>query len=152
MEHLKQASLEVRQSTVDRLAKALFDDGMGDREWPTKQEITRCVLFGERRIWKNAILCMVKEQLGLGPKYYQFIATMDIHAMARIQCLIRMLPHEKFVPKLDILRSPLCKLALPSQAKKIQAIANREIPLEELPDYCSIYKTNLGHPSAWAWL
>ena len=50
MEHLKQASLEVRQSTVDRLAKALFDDGMGDREWPTKQEITRCVLFGEHRI------------------------------------------------------------------------------------------------------
>ena len=100
MEHLKQANLEVRQSTVDRLAKALFDDGMGDQEWPTKQEITRCVLFGERRIRKNAILCMVKEQLGL-------IIAMDMHAMARIQCLIRMLPHEKFVPELDILRSPL---------------------------------------------
>ena len=97
---------------------------------------------------------MVKEQLGLGPKYYQFIAAMDIHAMARIQCLIRMLPHKKFVPKLDILRSPLCRQlcrqpALPSQAKKIQAIASRKIPLEELPDYCSIYKTNLGHPSPW---
>ena len=50
MEHLKQATLEVRQSTVYRLAKALFNDGMGDREWPTKREITRCVLFGERRI------------------------------------------------------------------------------------------------------
>ena len=109
MEHLKQASLEVRQSTVDQLAKALFNDGMGDREWPTKWEITRCVLFRKRRIQKNAILCMVKEQLGLGPKYYQFIAAMDIHAMAHIQCLIRMLPHEKFVPKLDILRSTLCK-------------------------------------------
>ena len=70
MEHLKQASLEVRQSTVDRLSKALFDDGMGDREWPTRREITRCVLIGERRIRKNAILCMVEEQLGLGPKYY----------------------------------------------------------------------------------
>ena len=110
MEHLKQASLEVWQSTVDSLAKALFDDGMGDQEWPTKWEITRCVLFGERRIWKNAILCMVKEQLGLGrPKYYEFIAAMDIFAMARIQCLIRMLLHKKFVPKLDILRSPLCR-------------------------------------------
>ena len=134
------------------LAKALFDDGMGDQEWPTKREITRCVLFGERRIWKNAILCMVKEQLGLGPKYYQF-AAMDIFAMAHIQCLIRMLPHKKFVQELDILRSPVCRQpTLPSQAKKIQAIASREIPLEELPDYCSIYKTNLGHPSAWAWL
>ena len=93
---------------------------------------------------------MVKEQLGLGPKYYQFIAAMDIHAMARIQCLIRMLSHEKFVPKLDILRSPLCKqLALPSQAKKIQAIASLKIPLEELPDYFYICKTNLGHPSPW---
>ena len=68
MEHLKQANLEVRQSTVDRLAKALFDNGMGDREWPTRREITQCVLFGERQIWKNAILCMLKEQLGLGPK------------------------------------------------------------------------------------
>ena len=108
MEHLKQASLEGRQSIVDRLAKALFDDGMGDREWPTRREITRCVLFGERQIQKNAILCMVKEQLGLGPKYHQFIATMDIHAMACIQCLIRMLPHEKFVPKLGVFeKSPL---------------------------------------------
>ena len=78
MEHLKQASLEVRQSIVDRLAKALFDDGMGDQEWPTKREIARCVLFGEHRIWKNAILCMVKEKLGLGPKYYQFIAAIWI--------------------------------------------------------------------------
>ena len=153
MEHLKQASLEVRQWAVHRLAKALFDDGMGDQEWPTKWEITRCVLFGERQIWKNAILCMVKEQLGLGPKYYQIITAMDIFAMSRIQYLIRMLSHEKFVPKLDILRSPLRRqLAFPSQAKKIQAISNREIPLEELPNYCSIYKTNLGHPSAWAWL
>ena len=150
MEHLKQASLEVRQSTADRLSKALFDDGMGDREWPTRREITRCVLIGERQIRKNAILCMVKEQLGLGPKYYQFIAVMDIFAMARIQCLIRMLPHEKFVPELDTIRIPLRRQpAFPSQAEKIQAIARREIPLEELADYCSFCKTNLGHPSPW---
>ena len=151
MDHLKQANLNVRQATVDRMAKALFNDGMGDKEWPTRREITRCVLFGERQIWKNAILCMFKEQLGLGPKYYQFMAAMDVFGMSRIQCLMRMLPHEKMVSKVDILRSPLYrKPAFPNQAKKIQAIARWKIPLEELPNYCSICNTNIGHPSAWA--
>ena len=105
---------------MDRLAKILFDDRMGDKEWPTRWEITRCVLFGERQIWKNAIFCMFKEQRGLGPKYYQFIAVMDVFGMARIQCLLRMLSYKKMVPKLDILRSPLRRqLAFSSQAKKI---------------------------------
>ena len=94
---------------------------------------------------------MFKEQLGLGWKYYQFMAAMDVFGMTRIQCLMRMLPHEKMVPQLDILRSPLRrKLAFPNQDKKIQAIARREIPLEELPNYCSICKIDIGHPTVWA--
>ena len=61
MDHLKQANLEVRQSIVDRLAKALFDNGLGDKKWPTKGEVTRCVLFGASQIQKNTTLCMFKE-------------------------------------------------------------------------------------------
>ena len=45
MDHLKQANLEVRQSTIDRLAKALFDDGLGDKQWPTKRPV--CFLWSK---------------------------------------------------------------------------------------------------------
>ena len=148
MDHLKQANLEVRQLIVDRLAKALFNDGLGDKQWPTKRDVTRCVLFGASRIWKNTIFCMFKEQLGLGPKYYHIIAHRDVLGMIRIQCLIRMLPHEKMVPELDLMRDPLYRdPTFPSQTKKVQAIAKREIPLEDQPNYCTICKTTIGHPA-----
>ena len=66
MDHLRLASLEVCQSAI---AKALFDNGLEDRQWSTNREVTRCRLFGACQMKKNVILCMFKEQLGLGPKY-----------------------------------------------------------------------------------
>ena len=153
MDHLKQANLEVRQSTIDRLAKALFDVRLGDKQWPTKQKVTRCILFGASQIWKNTILCIFKEKLGLGTKYYHIIAHRDVLSMTRIQCLIRMLPHKKMVFELDLKRDPLhCDLTFSSQTKKVQAIAKQEIPLEDQPNFCTICKTTIGHPVPWAWL
>ena len=108
LDHLKQPNLKVQQLIVDHLAKALFDDGLGDKQWPTKREVTRCILFGASQIQKNTILCMFKEQPGLVPKYYHIISHRDFLGMTRIQCLIRMLPHEKMVPELDLMRDPLC--------------------------------------------
>ena len=35
MDHLRLASLKVCQSVIDHLAKALFDDGLEDRQWST---------------------------------------------------------------------------------------------------------------------
>ena len=40
MDHLRQASLEVCQSEVDRQASALFDDGLGHKQWSTRREVT----------------------------------------------------------------------------------------------------------------
>ena len=48
MGHLRQASLVVCQLAVNRLAKALFDDGLKDEEWRTKRNVVSCGLFGER--------------------------------------------------------------------------------------------------------
>ena len=47
MGHLRQASLVVCQPAVSHLAKALFDDGLEDKEWRTKGNVTNCGLFGE---------------------------------------------------------------------------------------------------------
>ena len=77
MHHLRLATLEFFQSAIDRLAKALFDDGLEDKHWSTNQEVTRCKLFGACQMKKNVILCMFKEQLGLGPNYYQIIALIE---------------------------------------------------------------------------
>ena len=54
--HLRQASLAVCQSVVNHLAKALFDDGLKDKEWRTKGNVVSCGLFGERQLRKNVIL------------------------------------------------------------------------------------------------
>ena len=77
MDHLRLANLEVCQSAIDCLAKALFEDGLEDRQWSTSQEVTRYKLFGACQMKKNVILCMFKEHLGLGPKYYQIIALIE---------------------------------------------------------------------------
>ena len=48
VEHLRQASLVVRQSVVNRLAKALFDDGLKDKEWQTNGNVASCGLYKEQ--------------------------------------------------------------------------------------------------------
>ena len=74
MDHLRQASLEIWQVVVDHLARVLFKNGLEDKQRSTGQEVTQCRLFGASQMRKNVILCMFKEQLGLGPKYYLLIA------------------------------------------------------------------------------
>ena len=54
------------------------------------------------------------------------------------------------VPKLDLMRDPLRHdPSFPSQIEKVQAIAKREILLEDQPNYCTICKTTIGHPVPW---
>ena len=123
MGHLRQASLVVCQSAVNHLAKALFYDGLKHKEWRTKGNVASCGLFGERQLRKNVILFMFKEQLGLDPNYCQLLTVIEPYGLSRIQCLLRMLPHEKMVLCLYSMRFALYKAPLfPSQAKKVQEI------------------------------
>ena len=133
MDHLRQASLAVCQLAVSRLAKALFDDGLKDKEWHTKGNVANCGLFGERRLRKNVILFMFKEQLGLGPNYYQLLTAIEPYGRSRIQCLLRMLPHKKTVLCLYSMRFALYKAPLfPNQAEKVQEVIDERIPPKEL--------------------
>ena len=76
---------------------------------------------------------MFKEQLGLDPKYHQLLTAIEPYGCICIQCLLRMLPHEKMVLCLYSMRFSLYKAPLfPSQAEKIQDIIDQRIPLEEL--------------------
>ena len=70
MDHLRLANLEACQWAIDCLAKALFGNGFEDKQWSTNWEVTRCKLFGACQMKENVILCIFKEQLGLGSKHY----------------------------------------------------------------------------------
>ena len=60
-DHLRLASLDVYQLAIDCLAKAMFDDGLEDRQWSTNREVTTYRLFGACQMKKSVILCMFKE-------------------------------------------------------------------------------------------
>ena len=143
MDHLRLANLEVCQLAIDCLA--LFDNGLEDRQWSTNWEVTRYRLFGACQMKKNVILCMFKEWLGLGPKYYQIIALIEPNGWSCIQCLTRMLPHDKMVLKLYCMKMNFFKGPIFPNQEKIRAIYDWEIPLEEQPNYCNISKTTIGH-------
>ena len=82
---------------------------------------------------KNVILFMFKEQLGLGPKYYQLLTSIEPYGRSHIQCLLRLLPHEKMVLRLWSMRFALFKAPLfLNQAEKVQEIIDQRIPLKEL--------------------
>ena len=130
MDHLRQTNLVVCQLAVDRLKKVLFDDGLKDKEWHTKGNVANCNLNWERRLRNNVILFMFKEQLGLSPKYYQLLTAIEPYGCSCIQCLLRMLLHEKMVLCLYSMRFFFYKDPLfPNQAKKIQDIINQRTPL-----------------------
>ena len=106
---------------------------MMDEEWRTKGNVASCDLYGERRLRKNVILFMFKEQLGLGPKYYQLLTVVEPYGRSRIQCLLKMLPHAKMVLRLYSMRFSLYKAPLfLNQAEKVQDIIDQRIPPEEL--------------------
>ena len=68
---------------------------------------------------------MFKEQLGLGPEYYQIIALIEPNGRSRIQYLPRMLPHEKIVLKLYCMKMNFYEGPIfPSQVEKMWAIYN----------------------------
>ena len=76
---------------------------------------------------------MFKEQLGIGPKYYQLLTSIEPYGRSHIQCLLRFLPHEKMVLRLWSMRFALYKLPLfPSQVEKVQEIIVQMIPPKEL--------------------
>ena len=119
VEHLRQASLVVCQSVVNRLARALFDDGLKDEEWQTNGNVANCGLYEEQQLRKNVILFMFKEQLGIGPKYYQLLTSIEAYGRSCFQCLLRFLPHEKMVLHLWSMRFALSFLVRLRKFKKV---------------------------------
>ena len=95
LEHLRFASLEVRQGAIDCLAEGLLKDL--DRICVTRGVITQCVLFGPQTIRKNVILAMFKEKLRMGPKYYNIFVHYYPNYPTRIFLLTRFLHSHKFV-------------------------------------------------------
>lgn len=143
IEHLQNASLEVRLAAVDRAARMYFPEEPGlylfKDMWETHGNITWVSLRNNSPIGINANLAMMKEKLNLGPKYYWIISKQmpGLYFYNRLFCLMRMLPREKFcfMPKREISPSGLF-LSIPGQREVAETLFKQRIPLSERPHEC----------------
>lgn len=139
MNHLQSTSLHVRLATVERFTHCVFPEGpfISKRYnmWPTWGCITRIGFWGEKHVSKNVKVAMLKEKLGLGPKYYWIVRLESPRFASRIFWLMRMLPREKFcvVPGGALLGGPFKSPRWYPTAVQIQ---KRNIPHKLWPPKC----------------
>ena len=93
--------MKIRMETVERLAILLFPKNHHRQEWmwQTKDNITRVTLWGAEHVQDNTIFAMVKEKLGLGPKYYWIVESRTSFFSDRLFYLSSVLPWKKFCIK-----------------------------------------------------
>ena len=93
----------------------------------------RVILWGHKNIRDNTILAMVKEKLGLGPKYYWIIGFQALFFSDRLFYVSSVLPWKKFCIKpqgLTTLQGPFLSESRREMAMEI--LGNR-IPPQEIP-------------------
>ena len=144
LDHLNQANLKICQATIEWLTKSLFgnQNSREQRKLGTTQgSITQCTLYGKQSLWKNVIIAMFKERIGLGFDYYKVMAYMLLPFINQIFCLLRMIPPKKIVlyPKRP---TPLIfnYLTFPLQISTIRRISARTILEKDCPGYCKLCK------------
>ena len=138
MEHLEHADLKVRKETVERLAIKLFPKYRHRQEWmwQSRDNITRVTLWGQEHVRDNTILAMVKEKLGLGPKYYWIVGSRTLFFSDRLFYISSVLPWNKFCIKpqgLTTLQGPFLNESRKEMATEI--LKNR-IPPQDMPHTC----------------
>lgn len=134
IEHLQNASLEVRLTVFDQAARMYFPEEPGlhlfEDMWVTHGDITSVSLRNNSPIGINANLAMMKEKLNLGPKYYWTIMRHipGPFIYNRLFGLMRMLPREKFsfMPKREIPPGGLF-LSIPRQREADETLFKQRI-------------------------
>ena len=139
MDHLEHAELAIRKETMERLAVLLFpwDRNLQAYMWQTRGDITITTLWGHENMQTNATFAMIKEKLGLGPKYYWIIGSQSPIFSQRLFCLSRMLPWEKFciTPETVVtLNGPFLQ---ESRKEMAAQIIRNTIPPQEISSSCS---------------
>ena len=140
--HLIQASEEVKREFLESYDHNLFPllgTSVDQTRWWTQYGVTRVTLWGRNHFRNNIRVSMVGEALGLGPRYYCILRTMNPEFSNRVYLLAQFLPHEKFslYPAWGHpLNGPFVNS--PQVCEIGEAISRRRIPMEERHFYCFI--------------
>ena len=109
--------------------------------WKIQGSITQCTLYGKQSFWKNVIIAMFKERIGLGPDYYKVMTYMLPPFINRFFSLLRMIPPEKIVLYPKRTTPLICNcLTFLGQSSTIRRISTRTIPDEDRLGYCKLCK------------
>ena len=135
MEHLQHANLKVCEETVERLANLLFPKYRHHQEWmwQTRHNITRVTLWGKELVQDNTILAMIKEKLGLGPKYYWIVGSRASFFSDRLFYLSSILPWKKFCIRPEGLITLQGPFLSESREEMTMEIVGNQIPPQEMP-------------------
>ena len=144
VQHLQASSSLKRRQFVAKLSYCIFprQGSTGAQvKWVLKDPITRVTVWGHKHFLNNLRLAMVKESLGVGPKYYCIIRSTAENFAQKVFLMTRYLPHQKFTirPYGPPLEGPFLR---PERRLMGQAMCNRRTPQGDIPPFC---------PRCYAW-
>ena len=140
IEQLLQSNEESRRAFVERYELRLFPHpgtSIAQTKWRTYRNVVRVTLWGRDHFRNNVRLAMVREAMGLGPRYYCIIRTLYPAFSERVFLLLQFLPHQKMYlyPHFGLpLRGPFNQS--PHTREIGNAITQCIIPNEERPNMC----------------
>ena len=97
--YLQNTNDSAKRAFLVRYEQVLFPNSgssVGQTVRKTWRNITRVTLWGRDHFRNNIRLAMVKEALGLGPRYYGILRTSHPGFSERLFLLAQFLPHQKF--------------------------------------------------------
>lgn len=140
--HLLQASEAVREGFINRYKDLLFpQQGISTLQnpWRTYRGITRVTMWGREHFRNNIRLAMVKEALGLGPRFY-WIERALMHGFSERLFLLA-----QFIPYRKMYLAPHFGLSLTGpfnasiQTREVGfTISQQLIPMDERPPICPV--------------
>lgn len=137
---LQNSDDDMKRRFIERYKQLLFPESgssVGQTVWKTWRNITRVTLWGREHFCNNVRLAMVKEALGLGPRWYCVMHTFDPIFSGRVFLLVHFLPH----PKICVY--PFFGITLGGNPYFLhydlrETIPRRVIPVNERPTMCSV--------------
>ena len=96
--HLRVSLKEEKRAYVSLMQRLIFpNEGMSGAQtkWITRQNVTRVTIWGHTHLLNNIRLAMIRETLGLGPKYYCIIHSTSPNFASKVLLLMNYLPEEK---------------------------------------------------------
>ena len=138
--HLQNTNDSAKRAFLVRYEQVLFPESgssVGQTVWKTWRNITRVTPWGRDHFRNNIRLAMVKEALGLGPRFYCILRTSHPGFSQRLLLLAQFLPHQKFYLYPHFGLPPRGPFNFSAHTREVSAaISQRILPTEERPNMC----------------